>query len=107
MAIPKIPEESAGTIEYDCYDKDNAAEVPTTIHYRIDDVVSGAAIRASTQVVPAQSSGEITLYPADTTLQDQENESELRILTMTLDTGLDSQFNKAFLYEVFNLRVIT
>lgn len=106
MSIPKINEASAATVEFDCYDKDDAAEVPSTMSYRIDDVISGAVIRESTSVTPA-SSGTIALLPADTTLQDQENETELRILTITLDAGLDSQFHRTFLFDVLNLRAIT
>lgn len=107
MSVPSINEESAGVFEFECYDKDNVLDVPTNIYYQIDCLTSGAAIRAQTEVTPAASSGSIDLLPADTTLQSQDNETELKLLTIVFDLNLDSQFYKTFLFEVINLKAIT
>lgn len=107
MSVPSITEKSSGSFEFECYDKDNVLEVPTNIYYQIDCITTGAAIRAQTEVTPAVSSGSIDLLPADTTLQSQDNETELKLLTLVFDLNLDSQFHKTFLFEVINLKVIT
>lgn len=102
----EINEKSAFVLAFEIRDENDALEVPTTLDYQIDCLTTGAAIRASASITPA-SSGDIDILPADTTLQSQDNATELRVVTVTQDAGLDSQRIQQFRYEVKNLRVTT
>ena len=106
IAPNHINEKSAGVIAFELYDSDNLAWIPTTLEYQIDDITTGAAIKTATSLTPA-SSGEIDLVPADTTLQSQDNAVEYRRVTVTADSGLDTQQIEKISFDVFNLRAVT
>jgi len=105
--IFKINEKSAFDLSLTFRDKDNALEIPASVHYQIDCVTTGAAIRAETALAGLASSMVLPILPVDTTLQSQDNESELRAITFTMNQGLDTQFIEVFRYEAINRRAIT
>ncbi len=106
MSVPRFNEKTAAWIPFLCYDKDHELVVPTTLKYRIDCLATGAEIRDDTALTPA-SSGEIALVPADTTLESQDNVTELRVITVTADADIDTQHIERFQYEVVNLFAVT
>lgn len=106
MSIPQYNESTVAYVDFEVYNKDEELTAPTTLAYQIDCATTGAAIRASTALTPA-STGTITLTPTDTALQSQNNATELRVLTLTANAGLDSQHIEIFQYEVLNLKAVT
>lgn len=107
MSIPHFNEQTAAWIPFTCRDKDRVIETPSSLAYQVDCLTTGVAIRASTAITPAVSSGEIALTPADTALQSQDNTEELRLITMTADAGSDTQHIETFRYLVKNLKAVT
>ena len=99
---PGILESTAAKFPFSCYDEDRAEDTPGTLHYKIDCLTTGASVKASTEISPATQSGEIDITPTDNALQSQDNDAELKLLTLTADQGTDAQFIKQYRYEVLN-----
>ncbi len=89
--IPKnaVQEESSftATVYFRLVD---AATVPTTARYRVDDTTTGKAIRAWTDLTPAASI-EITMNPNDNLIVSNTRREERRRMTIETDTDLDTQ----------------
>ena len=103
MAVLSVVNEgSTAYLEISFYDKDNNAATPSTVTYRIDDLNSGAEIRADTSVSPA-SSVEITLTPDDNKILDTTSAYEKRLVTIKTTFGTDDGMNEEYTYLVKNL----
>lgn len=87
-------------------DADGDPVVPSTARYRIDDVKSGEAVRETESLSPS-SSIEIVLTKDDTTIVNEAEPYELRVITVTLDAGLDAERNEELYFRVRNLRFAT
>ena len=103
MATCEVNESSTAYLTVACRDKAGALATPVSLSYRIDCVTTGEAVRATTFVTPG-SEVEITLTPADTAIQAQENISELRRVTVIAGYGVSDQVTADYDFLVRNLR---
>jgi len=103
MAIGEVNEASTAYLTVTCRDRDSVLATPASLSYRVDCVTTGAAVRATTSVTPG-SEVEITLTPADTAIQAQENISELRRVTVIAGYGVSDQVTADYDFLVRNLR---
>lgn len=89
------------------YDADGNALVPTTAKYRIDcDSNDGKEVRDWTNLTPA-SAMTINIESSDTAIIDDNNEEEVRRVTVLLNEGLSSQYTDECVYVVKNLTYFT
>lgn len=87
---PEVQERSSITVTAYFRDSDNAAEAPTTIHYRIDDLTTGDAIKAWTSV-SAAASASITVTSAENKIVSNGNTRERRQITVSADKGTTTE----------------
>jgi len=97
-----VNEGNAAWLTAQFQDKDGALAVPTSATYRVDDLTTGAAVRAST-ALPAASEVEIALDATDTALQNEGNMQERRRVTVTGVYGDGDQVSEQFDFLVKNL----
>ncbi len=77
----QVTELSTHWVTLDVYDKDGNPATPSELKYRIDDLDTGEQILDDTAVVSPTESNDVKLTPANNTLLDSNNLSELRRLT--------------------------
>ena len=77
----------------------DASTVPTTVRYRVDDTLTGKAIRAWTDLTPAASIA-FTLTPADNAIVTNSRREERRQLTIEINTDLDTQTRERFYWTI-------
>jgi len=99
----EIKEGSNGYLEVFLLNKDGDPTIPSAVTYRIDCLTTGVVIRDTTEIIELGSMINITLEPVDTTIVDQQNEKEERLITIEADSGPDGQINTEFRYDVINL----
>ena len=85
-----VKERNSTTVTAYFRDSSNAAEVPTTIHYRIDDLTTGTAVKAWTSV-SAASSVTISVTSSENRIISDSNVRERRQITVSADKGLDGE----------------
>jgi hypothetical protein len=79
-----IEKDAGDTFTVSFYDVDGEATTPATVHYRVDCMTNSTQIRDWAEVT-AGSSVTITLTSTDTAIVDDDNEEELRRLTVCAD----------------------
>lgn len=79
-----------------------AAVVPTTVKYRIDDLNNGVVVSDWTSVTPA-SSVSITVTPTQNQIYNDYNGKESRQFTVKTDDTLSTQYIDSMIYTVKNL----
>lgn len=104
MSIKQVNERTAFRLSVSFTDPDGLAFNPSTISYRIDDALSGTAIRGTTNVTPASANVSITVSANDSRIVNDFNLTERRIVTVTANDGDTDELNKQYLYDVVNLR---
>lgn len=82
--------------------QDEAATIPTSIMYRIDDLNTGAILHDWSSISPA-SEVSITVTPAQNAIQNDFHGYETRQLLIAADYALDSQYVDAITWNVRNL----
>lgn len=87
-------------------DRTGVAAAPSSITYRIDDVTSGAQVRANTVVGSPAASIEIELTPADNAILSSRPKERRRVTVQAVFSG-DRVHNQQFVYEVANLEKVT
>ena len=101
-----VTEKSTAYLTIAFYNKAGALDEPVSISYRIDDVESGQAVRASTSVAPANTV-EITLTSTDNTILNQVGGDEERRVTVTATYGANDQITDEYIYLIQNLSKVT
>ncbi len=84
-------------------DKDGVLAAPTSISYRIDCLTTGAEIKEATVFSPPASSIEIEIDKTENAIQDQSNNSERRLVTVTGSYGAEDDIVEEFEYDVMNM----
>lgn len=112
--IDEIREGGTSFISLTFGNQDDEATPPKSATYRIDDVGSGAEIRADTDVQPTATGVEILLTSEDTRIVDQSKPYETRRVTVrwtyTPDALPDDEIEGEpleYLYHVINLQGVT
>lgn len=87
-------------------DENGDPVVPTAITVRIDDEVSGDAVREPAAVAPAAATVEIEITPAEKAVLDSRRAQEVRVVTVAAAYGAGStkQVTAEYRYAVKNLR---
>lgn len=93
-------------------DKDRDLAAPNSYTYRLDDVTDGTGddditnITADTTVSGPTSEEEIEFDATENKILDDDNEEELRRVTITADYGSDDEATANFYFRVTNLTKI-
>ena len=101
----KVNESSALTVTAKVWDDSTevwTAQVPTTLHYRIDCLSSGYAITDWTSIT-ADDVSSIAITATENAIQNDWNETERKQLTLKANSGLSTQYQATFAYDVRNL----
>ena len=81
--------------------------VPAAAFYRIDDVGSGTEVRGETEIIipsPATAEADIRWSQADTTILDESNAYETRLMTVWWTYGNDSPPNQGSSQYYLNIK---
>ncbi len=78
------------------------AQVPTTLHYRLDCLASGTQILDWTSIA-ADDVSTISITGTQNAIQQDSNEIETKQLTVKANSGLSTQFQATYRYDVVNL----
>lgn len=102
---PVVNELSSCTVTVSFTDEDGAAVVPVSASYRIDDVASGAEVRAATAFPSLAASVDLEIAAADNAILDSAHSQERRLLTVQATYGPAGarQLNEEFRWVVRNL----
>lgn len=104
MSLDVVNEKSHYTVTLRFTDENGEAITPVSGSYRIDDVASGQQIRGDTPFVPAGSSHDIVIADNENAIQNAENDTEERVVTVSVVYGADSRVQKSeYRYYVRNL----
>ena len=98
-----VNEGSTSYLTVNFKDKDGVLAAPTSIEYRIDCITTGTAIKEATPVSPPASSVEIEIDSTENAIQDQDNNSERRLVTVTGTYGTEDKIVEEHEYDVINM----
>jgi hypothetical protein len=101
----QVNESSALTITAKVWDDSSetwVAQVPTTLHYRLDCLTSGTQILDWTSIT-ADDVSSIAVTGAQNAIQNDCNDYEKKQLTLKANSGLSTQYQATFTYDVRNL----
>ena len=87
---PRVKERSSTTVTAYFRDSSNAAAVPSTVHYRIDDIAAEENITGWTSVTPAASVS-IAIKSNENRILANGNKRERRQITVAADKGTDTE----------------
>ncbi len=92
IKVPKTRILEQSSFEATAYfrDSDDAASAPTTARYRIDCLETGLNLVGWTALTPAVSNS-ITITPTVNAIQNKENRTEKKQLTVHADQNTDTQ----------------
>jgi hypothetical protein len=97
-----VKERSTAYISVSFVDKNGAAAVPSTVTYSTKCTTTGTAIKTNVSVTPA-STVTITLDSLDNTIQNANNNSEQKALTVRSSYGTNDECNDDYFWSVSNL----
>ena len=80
-----------------------AADTPTTVHYRIDDISTKTAITGWTSATPG-TSVDITVKASENRIIGQGNSRERRQLVVSADKGTDGETRDTVQWYIENIR---
>lgn len=99
-----VNEGTAARITVSAFDLDGLAEAPATLHYKIDDLKSGTAVRALTNVPTPATATNIDLTPADNAIINPTLKEEPKRITVIANNGdPDDQAQAQYTYYVRNM----
>ena len=98
---PSYHERSAFTTTAYYRDANDAADTPTTIDYRIDDLTTNTVITNWTSATPGVSVN-ITVTPTENRMISNRNKWERRQVTVSADKGLSTETRDIVQFKVLN-----
>lgn len=101
LANPTYPERTAFTLTAYFRDSSGAADTPTTVDYRIDDLTTDTAITGWTSATPGTSVN-ITITPTENRMVYNRNRWERRQLVVSSDRGLSTETRDIVQFKVLN-----
>ena len=105
--MQRVNEKSTAYLTVTFRDKAGAAQAPAAAKYRIDDLISGQAVREETEIASPGGTLELTLTVADNTLLDALAATEQRRVTVVGAYGAGDAVTAEYIYEVVNLAGVT
>ena len=105
--MERVNEKSTAYLTVTFRDKAGAAQAPASAKYRIDDLISGQAVREETEIASPGSTLELTLTVADNTLLNAQAAIEQRRVTVVGEYGAGDAVTAEYIYEVVNLAGVT
>jgi len=103
----EVNEKSSLILVVDFYDEDEAAVVPTTATYRIDDEENETEILATTNISPLAAEINIEITPAQNAIIDQNHGWEIRTVTVYFTYGVGKASYEIYQYKVKNLYAVS
>jgi len=100
--VATVPEKTTAYLTVSFFDKAGAPAVPSSVTYRIDDLITNTQILADTALTPAASI-EITLTPAQNAILNDANANEPKRVTVKASYGATDGLNDEYTYNVKNL----
>ena len=102
LPAPRYKERNSFTATAYFRDSSDAADTPTTVDYRIDDLTTQTAITAWTSATPGVSV-DISITPTENRIIDQSNLWERRQLVVSADRGLSTETRDTVEWKVENI----
>lgn len=103
---PDIKERSSFTATAYFRDSSDAADTPSTVHYRIDDLTTASEILGWTSVTPGASVS-ITIKSSENRIIGDSNHYEMRQLTVAADKDTDNETRDTVMWNVRNIQGFT
>ena len=100
--IPRHKERSSFTATAYFRDSSDAAEAPSTVHYRIDDLTTAAVVLDWTTITAAVSVNILIKSEYNKIIADS-NSYEVRQLTVSADKGTDNETRDTVQWQVENI----
>lgn len=104
--MQQVNERSTAYLTVTPKDKTGTAQAPTTLTYRVDDVLTGTEILDDTVISGPGSTVELTLKPEYNRILSATNTAERRRVTVTAVYGVDDQVCSEYVYEIVNLAAV-
>lgn len=101
--MERVNEKSTAYLTVTFRDKAGAAQAPTTVKYKIDDVATGEQVRAEEEISSPDDTIELRLEVGDNTLLNGIAKTEQRRVTVVAEYGAGDAVTAEFIYEVVNL----
>uniref|UniRef100_A0A6M3L5V9 Uncharacterized protein n=1 Tax=viral metagenome TaxID=1070528 RepID=A0A6M3L5V9_9ZZZZ len=103
-----INERSTLILNIKFYDEDSALVVPDSATYKIDDIGSGTAITASTNITGLASSKDIHITYTENRILAEANQEEIRRVTVVFLYATSTKQGTAYYdYKIKNLSGVT
>jgi hypothetical protein len=104
MSLVTVNEGTTFILELSFEDEDGNAVTPSSASYRIDDVLSGTAIKAETAFTPSSSVHELVITATENGILDNTYSREKKLVTVNYVYGSSSyEANAEYEYYVKNL----
>jgi hypothetical protein len=88
-------------------DEEEAAVIPTSVEYRIDDVASGDEILDWTTFTPSAATHNLVITAAQNAILDGTLAKEKKRVSFKVAYGIDKEATDEYIYAVRNLTKIT
>lgn len=98
--MPEVNERSTAYLTVEPKDKDGAAAAPASGTYEVHDLDTLTELVAPTALTPSTSMEIVLSGPIANVLQDPENTTEQRKVTIRLYYGANDELNDEYLYTV-------
>ena len=98
-----VNERTSSTVTVSFFDEDSVAVTPTSATYRIDDVTSGGAVKASTALTSLGTTKAIAVTKDENKIISEAHAFETRRMTVEFKYDTDKQGTSEFLWRVKNL----
>lgn len=100
--MSNVNERCQSTLTCTFRDKNGVLATPTTLKYRIDDILSGTVIKPNTTVTPSTSSYDITITATENRIIETSRISEERKVSCEWYSGTTLIGSADYLYRVIN-----
>ncbi len=100
----QLNESSAAVLAISFVDETDTPTTPTTLEYRIDCESNDQEILDWTEVVGLSTTVEVPITASQNAIITDANLTEVKVVTIRVDYGLDTQYVDDFRYTVQNLK---
>jgi hypothetical protein len=105
--MDEVNEQQSCSLVLEFSDENGDPVIPAQSAYRIDDAVSGTAIKAVTNFTPVSPTHTIEVAYGDNRILNARRTREEHILTVIWPFGSGKQGTKEYHFEVVNLKKVT
>lgn len=102
-----INELSQAVVTVTPFDVNNDPYTPISARYRVDDCTSETEMVGWTAITSLSTSMEVIIPGSVNTIVNDRHKKETKVVTVNTDSGLDTEHNEDYKYDVKNLAFVT